>query len=178
LLSEVQCRNPGLSAQDYEQVFEDYLGIEKVLWLNRGIVGDDTHGHIDDLARFVGENTIVTVIEKKSADENYWPLQENWDRLKGMTNLKDRSFEVVALPMPNPVYFDGQRLPASYANFYIANEIVLVPTFNDENDYKALGILKELFPKRKVVGIHAVDLVWGLGTLHCMTQQAPAPIAA
>ena len=142
-----------------------------MLWLNRGIVGDDTHGHIDDLARFVNPRTVVTVVEANAADPNYRPLQENLDRLKGMTDLNDRHLEVVQLPMPVPLIFDGQRLPASYANFYIANGIVLVPTFNDPNDRTALGILAEMFPDRKVVGIHAVDLVWGLGTLHCMTQQ-------
>ncbi len=171
LLSDVQARNPGLSRTDLERIFDQYLGVKKVLWLNRGIVGDDTHGHIDDLARFVNPRTVVTVVEANAADPNYRPLQENLDRLKGMTDLNDRHLEVVQLPMPVPLIFDGQRLPASYANFYIANGIVLVPTFNDPNDRTALGILAEMFPDRKVVGIHAVDLVWGLGTLHCMTQQ-------
>lgn len=173
LLSEVQQRNPGMSRQDYEQVFGDYLGVKKVLWFRRGIAGDDTHGHVDDLARFVGPRTIVTVVEDNPADVNHVPLQENLELLRGMTDLEERRFDVVALPMPRPVVLDGQRLPASYANFYIANDHVLVPTFNDANDRQALGILAELFPERKVIGIHAVDLVWGLGTLHCLTQQQP-----
>jgi agmatine deiminase len=173
LLSDVQCRNPGMSRSDYERVFADYLGIRKVLWLNRGIAGDDTHGHIDDLARFVGSRRVVTVVESDPAEENYAPLQENLDRLRGMTDLDGSKLEVVPLPLPRPVFFAGQRLPASYANFYIANGLVLVPTFNDVNDRKALGVLAELFSDREVVGIHAVDLVYGLGTLHCMTQQEP-----
>jgi agmatine deiminase len=174
LLSEIQCRNPGMSRADYEQVFANYLGVKKVLWLNRGIAGDDTHGHIDDLARFVGPRRVVTVVESNSGEENYAPLQENLERLQSMTDLDNSKLEVIPLPMPAPVVFAGQRLPASYANFYIANGLVLVPTFNDLNDRKALGILAELFPDREVVGIHAVDLVYGLGTLHCMTQQEPA----
>jgi agmatine deiminase len=175
LLSDVQQRNPGFTRQDYERVFAEYLGVKKALWLGRGIAGDDTHGHVDDLARFVGPRTVVTVVEESAADANYIPLQENLERLRGMTDLDGRPLEVVALPMPEPVSFEGQRLPASYANFYIANDRVLVPTFNDPNDRKALGTLAELFPGRQVVGIHAVDLVWGLGTLHCLTQQQPAP---
>ncbi|QVL32984.1 agmatine deiminase family protein [Telmatocola sphagniphila] len=167
LLSPVQERNPGMNRADYEKVFHDYLGIKKVIWLNQGIVGDDTHGHVDDLARFVNAKSIVTIREPNAADPNHAILEENWDRLK-YTKL-----DIIALPMPEPVVFNGQRLPASYANFYIANTVVLVPTFNDPNDREALGILAELFPDRKVVGIHAVDLVWGLGTLHCMTQQEP-----
>jgi agmatine deiminase len=174
LLSSVQHRNPGLTRQDYEQLFADYLGVRKVLWLGRGIAGDDTHGHVDDLARFVGPRTVVTVLEENADDENYRPLQENLDRLRGMTDLAGRPLEVVPLPMPAPLYFRKQRLPASYANFYIANGRVLVPTFNDPADRRALGILAELFPGREAVGIHAVDLVWGLGTLHCLTQQQPA----
>lgn len=173
LLSPVQERNPGLSRADLEKVFADYLGIEKVLWLNRGIAGDDTHGHVDDLARFVGPSTIVTVIEDNANDENYEPLQENWQRLQEMTNQHGQKLEIVALPMPAPVIFRKQRLPASYANFYIATHHVLVPTFNDPMDRVALSILSDLFPERSVVGIHALDLVWGLGTLHCLTQQQP-----
>ena len=145
----------------------------RCLWLGRGIAGDDTHGHVDDLARFVGPRTIVTVVEGNAADQNHEPLQENLERLGNMTDTDGRKLEIVALPMPKPVIFAGRRLPASYANFYIANEKVLVPTFNDPHDREALGILADLFPKRTVVGIHAVDLVWGLGTLHCMTQQEP-----
>jgi agmatine deiminase len=174
LLSKVQERNPGFTRKDYEKVLAKYLGVQKVLWLGRGIMGDDTHGHVDDLARFVDPHTVVTVVEDSSLDQNYLPLQENLERLRGMTGLDGRKLEVVPLPMPEPVYFDDQRLPASYANFYIANNRVLVPTFNDANDRRALGILAELFPDREVVGIHAVDLVWGLGTLHCLTQQQPA----
>jgi agmatine deiminase len=174
LLGEVQQRNPGFSRADYEKVFADYLNIRKVLWLGRGIAGDDTHGHVDDLARFTGPNSIVTVVEENPDDVNFEPLQENWHRLQSMTNTDGGRFDVAALPMPHPLYFDGRRLPASYANFYIANDLVLVPTFNDPRDRTALGILSELFPGRKVVGIHAVDLVWGLGTLHCLTQQQPA----
>jgi agmatine deiminase len=173
LLSEVQQRNPGFTATEYAEVFAEYLGVRKVLWLGRGIAGDDTHGHVDDLARFVGPRTVVTVVEGDPADENYRPLQENLERLRGMTDLDGQALEVVPLPMPEPVVFEGQRLPASYANFYIANDRVLVPTFNDPADRQALGILGELFPGRTVVGIHAVDLVWGLGTLHCLTQQQP-----
>ncbi len=174
LLGDVQQRNPGFSRAEYEQVFADYLGVRKVLWLGRGLRGDDTHGHVDDLARFVGPRTVVTAVEDDPADENYRPLQDNLHRLRGMTDLGDRPLEVIPLPMPGPVVCDGQRLPASYANFYIANDRVLVPTFNDPNDGRALGILADLFPGRTVVGIHAVDLVWGLGTLHCLTQQQPA----
>jgi len=173
LLSKVQERNPGFDRGDYERLFADWLGIDRVLWLNRGIAGDDTHGHVDDLARFVGSRTVVAVEERNAADENYEPLQENLERLRGMAGL-----EVIPLPMPAPVVCDGVRLPASYANFYIANGIVIVPTFNDPMDRTALGILAELFPHREVVGIHCVDLVWGLGTLHCMTQQEPEQSAA
>jgi agmatine deiminase len=173
LLGAVQQRNPGLERADLERVFADYLGIRKVLWLGRGIAGDDTHGHIDDLARFVEPRTVVTVVEENSADVNYEPLQENLERLRGMTDLNGRRLEVVTLPMPAPLPFAGQRLPASYANFYIANDRLLVPTFNDPADRRALGILADLFPSRTVIGIHAVELVWGLGTLHCLTQQQP-----
>jgi len=174
LLSDVQQRNPGLSRADYEQVFADFLGIRKVLWLNRGIAGDDTHGHVDDLARFVGPRTVVVAAEDEPADPNFTPLRENWELLQTMTDQDGAKLEVVKLPMPGPVWWAGQRLPASYANFYIANDRVLVPTFNDPKDRLALGILAELFPTRTVVGIHAVDLVWGLGTLHCLTMQQPA----
>jgi agmatine deiminase len=176
LLSDVQQRNPGLNRQDLERLFAAYLGVRKVLWLGPGIAGDDTHGHIDDLARFVDSKTIVAVTEEDQADENYQALKENWDRLEGMTGLTGEKLRIAPLPMPRPVIFDGRRLPASYANFYIANDRVLVPTFNDPSDRKALGILADLFPRRQVVGIHAVDLVWGLGTLHCLTQQQPSVI--
>jgi agmatine deiminase len=168
LLSEVQQRNPGLTREDYETIFRDYLGIERTIWLRNGIAGDDTHGHIDDLARFVGPETVVIASESNREDSNYAPLAENYRLLK-QTGLK-----VVRLPMPRPVWFAGQRLPASYANFYIANGLVLVPTFNDPADRDALSTLAKLFPGREVTGVHAVDLVLGLGTLHCMTQQQPA----
>jgi agmatine deiminase len=174
LLSKVQRRNPGFTRHDYETVFADYLGVQNVLWLGKGIAGDDTHGHVDDLARFVGPRTVVAVVEDNAKDENYQPLQENLDRLKGMTDQDGKKLDIVKLPMPAPVYWSGQRLPASYANFYIANDRLLVPTFNDPNDRKALGILADLFLDHTVIGIHAVDLVWGLGTLHCLTQQQPA----
>ncbi len=174
LLSTIQHRNPPFDRADYELVFDQYLGVKKVLWLNRGIAGDDTHGHIDDLARFVAPRTVVTVVESDPADDNYGLLQENLDRLNGFTDVDGQSLEVVPLPMPRSMAFRGQRLPASYANFYIANGVVIVPTFNDPADRVALGTLAELFSDREVVGIHCGDLVWGLGTLHCMTQQEPA----
>lgn len=174
LLSNVQQRNPGLARGDLEQIFHDYLGVDQVLWLNRGIAGDDTHGHVDDITRFTGKNTLVTAVEPNPADDNHLTLAENLDRLQAARNLDGQPFKIVQLPMPAPVVFDGQQLPASYANFYIANDLVLVPTFNDPNDRKALNILADLFPERKVIGIYAGDLVWGLGTLHCMTQQQPA----
>lgn len=174
LLSPVQGRNPGLTRGDVERVLSDYLGVRKVLWLRRGIAGDDTHGHVDDLARFVNPRTVVIASEDDAGDENYEPLRENLSLLRGMTDQDGRRLRVATLPMPDPVVFDGRRLPASYANFYVANGLVLVPTFNDAKDRVALSILEDLFPGRQVVGIHAVDLVWGLGTLHCMTQQEPA----
>ncbi len=173
LLSEVQQRNPGVSREQLEQAFAEHLGIAQVLWLNRGCAGDDTHGHVDDITRFVAHNRIVTCVERNTSDENHLPLAENLARLQAARNLQGKPFEIVTLPMPSPVVFEGQRLPASYANFYIANDLVLVPTFNDANDRHALNTLAECFPDRCVVGIHAVDLVWGLGTLHCMTQQEP-----
>ncbi|HYA16101.1 MAG TPA: agmatine deiminase family protein [Bryobacteraceae bacterium] len=168
LLSPVQARNPDLSRQEIEDAMCDYLGIDHVLWLRNGIAGDDTHGHVDDLARFTDRETIVMVSEHDTSDPNYAVLRENWEIAKRFP------VRVRALPMPAPLWFDGQRLPASYANFYIANRIVLVPTFNDPNDRIALNILAECFPGRHVIGINCVELVWGLGTLHCMTQQQPA----
>jgi len=171
---KVQTRNPHLSREEIEQVFRENLGASNVLWLNKGIVGDDTHGHVDDFCRFVNKNTILLAEEKNSADTNHKILEENLERLEGFKLENGAKPEIVRLPMPAPLVFAGVRLPASYANFYIANEAVLVPTFNDENDRIALGILAELFPTRRIVGIHAVDLVWGLGTLHCLTQQEPA----
>jgi agmatine deiminase len=174
LLDPVQARNPGLSRERLEQVLASYLGVRKVLWLGRGIAGDDTHGHVDDLCRFTDEDTVVIAEETDPADANHAPLRENRERLQTMTTADGRRLRVQALPMPAPLLFDGVRLPASYANFYIGNAVVLVPTFNDPNDRRALDILASLFPTRTVVGIHSVDLVWGLGTLHCMTQQEPA----
>ena len=174
LLSDVQQRNPGVSREQLERCFHDYLGIDQVLWMNRGIAGDDTHGHVDDLARFVAETTIVTVTETNRADENYEPLAENLDRLKSARTLDGKAYQIATLPMPAPVVFEGQRLPASYANFYIANGLVLVPTFNDPNDRVALNTLASLFPQHEIAGIHCVDFIWGLGALHCMTQQQPA----
>ena len=173
LLSKVQERNAGFTREDYAEVFRKYLGVSKVLWLNRGIAGDDTHGHVDDLARFVNPTTVVTVVEEDSKDENYEPLQENLSRLKAMTDQDGKALRIETLPMPKAVYFEGQRLPASYANFYIANGVVIVPTFNDANDRVALNTLAKFFPYRQVVGIACRDLVLGLGTLHCMTQQQP-----
>ena len=174
LLSEVQQRNPGISRERLEGAFRDYLGVEQVIWLNRGVAGDDTHGHVDDISRFVSADTIVTAVEHNRDDENYEPLQENLELLREAHGMDGKPFRIVELPLPAPVVFEGQRLPASYANFYIANELVLVPTFNDPNDRFALNTLAEVFPGRKIVGTHSLDLVWGLGTLHCMTQQQPA----
>jgi agmatine deiminase len=173
LLSEVQQRNPGVTKGQLERAFRDYLGIEQVIWLGRGTAGDDTHGHVDDITRFVGTNRILTAVESNKADENYEPLKENLERLREARNLDGEPFEIVTLPMPAPVVFEGQRLPASYANFYIANGLVLVPTFNDPNDRRALNALAKVFPDREVVGIHCGDFIWGLGALHCMTQQQP-----
>jgi agmatine deiminase len=159
---------------EFERALKDNLGVTNVCWLAAGPVGDDTHGHIDDICRFVNPTTLVLIREENPKDINCRPLRENWERVADL-RLEDGSRpEVVALPMPSPLFFEGERLPASYANFYIANAAVLVPTFNDVNDRAALGILSELFPDRPVVGIHAVDLVLGFGSLHCLTQQEPA----
>jgi len=174
LLSDVQARNPGLGSQGTERALRDYLGAERVVWLGAGIAGDDTHGHVDDLARFARPGLVVLAAEDDPEDANHRALAENRERLEGARDAKGRVLEVVPLPMPAPLFFDGVRLPASYLNFYVANEAVLVPTFNDPQDRVALGRLAELFPGRRVVGIHAVDLVWGLGTIHCLTQQEPA----
>lgn len=171
---KTQTRNPGFTKKDYKKIFKKYLGIEKIIWLKKGIVGDDTHGHIDDLCRFVSKNTLLLCTEKNPNDENYRILNENREILQDARLADGSKIEVIELPMPEPLYFDGQRLPASYANFYISNAYVLVPTFNDPNDRIALGILSELFPDRKVVGIHSIDLVWGLGTIHCLSHEQPA----
>jgi len=171
---KVQVRNPGFGRNEYEETLKKYLGARNVLWLAAGPAGDDTHGHIDDICRFVNRKTLVLIKETRKNDANYRPLAENWERVADL-RLEDGSKpEVVPLPMPAPLYFDGDRLPASYANFYISNAAVIVPTFNDPNDRVALGVLGELFADRPVVGIHAVDLVLGFGTLHCLTQQQPA----
>ena len=171
---KIQVRNPGLGKAEIETTLKEYLGVKNIFWLAKGPIGDDTHGHVDDICRFVNANTVVLVREKNQRDINYRPLEENWERI-GDLRLEDGSKpEVVELPMPSPLYFDGARLPASYANFYICNSSVIVPTFNDPNDRVALGILGELFRGRPVMGIHAVDLVWGFGSLHCLTQQQPA----
>jgi agmatine deiminase len=174
LLSKVQERNPGFTKADYAEILREYLGVTNVLWLKSGIVGDDTHGHVDDLTRFVNPSTVVTVVETDSKDANYAPLQENLSLLKTMKDQDGAPLRIETLPMPAPVYFDDFRLPASYANFYIANRLVLVPTFNDSNDRVALNTLERLFPDREVVGIPCRDLVLGLGAIHCMTQQQPA----
>jgi agmatine deiminase len=174
LLSKVQERNPGFNKDDYAQLFHEYLGVTNVLWLKSGIAGDDTHGHVDDLSRFVNPSTVVTILEENPKDPNYAPLRENLSLLKSTKGQDGRPLRVETLPMPSPVYFNGQRLPASYANFYIANQIVMVPTFNDSNDRVALNTLAGLFPDRQVVGIACRDLVLGLGTLHCITQQQPS----
>jgi agmatine deiminase len=176
LLSKVQQRNPGMSRTDYEKLFAEYLGAHNVIWLGKGIAGDDTHGHVDDLARFVAPDTVVTMVESNAKDVNHTPLRENLQRLKEAHDQSGKLLNVVELPMPRPVVFQGRRLPASYANFYIANGIVLVPVFNDPNDRIALRILLELFPKREIVPIYSGDLVWGFGTMHCMTQQQPSSI--
>jgi len=169
-----QVRNPGLSRGDTEAALRENLGVRTVVWLGKGIAGDDTHGHVDDLCRFVNPGTVVLIRERNQRDANYRPLEDNWERIRGARLENGERIQAIELPMPGPLYFDGVRLPASYANFYITNSAVLVPTFNDPKDRVALGILAELFPKRTVVGIHAVDLVWGFGTLHCLTQQQPA----
>jgi agmatine deiminase len=174
----VQVRNPGFGREDYQAVFRDVLGATTTIWLGKGIAGDDTHGHVDDLARFVSPGVVVLCRERNPSDANHRPLEENRERLEG-ARLQDGSRpEVVRLPMPAPIAFDGQRLPASYANFYVCNAAVLVPTFDDPNDRIALGILADLFRDRPVVGVHALDLVWGLGTLHCLSQQEPRAPAA
>lgn len=171
---KIQVRNPGLGKKEIETTLKNYLGVKNIFWLAKGPKGDDTHGHIDDICRFVNVKTLVLVREKNPRDENYRPLAENWERIKDLRLENGSKPEVIELPMPSPLYFAGVRLPASYANFYICNAAVIVPTFNDPNDRVALGILGGLFQNRPVVGIHAVDLVWGFGSLHCLTQQQPA----
>ncbi len=167
-------RNPQLNRQQIEQYLKDYLGVTHILWLGDGIVGDDTDGHVDDLTRFVSPDTVVTVIEEDPRDENYPPLEENHDRLLQMKDQDGNPLRVIELPMPGASYFDGQRLPLSYANFYIANEAVLVPTYRDKNDEVACEVLQRCFPDRRVVGVDCTHLIWGLGSIHCVTQQQPA----
>jgi agmatine deiminase len=171
---KIQVRNSGMTRVQYNETFRKYLGVKNVFWLRKGPAGDDTHGHIDDICRFVNPKTLVLIKETNRKDINYRPLAENWERIKDLRLENGSKPEVVPLPMPAPLYFAGRRLPASYANFYICNACVIVPTFNDPNDRVALGILGELFKDRTVVGIHAVDLVLGSGSLHCLTQQQPA----
>jgi agmatine deiminase len=163
-----------MGREDYEKIFHDHLGIHRVVWLGRGIVGDDTHGHVDDISRFVAPDTVVTMVERDPKDPNHLPLEENLRRLRSATDQDGKLFQVIELPMPGPVFFENRRLPASYGNFYIANGIVLVPVFNDPNDRIALNILSDLFPDREVIGIYSGDLIWGLGAMHCMTQQQPS----
>ena len=171
LLSKIQQRNPGMKRGDYEKVFAEYLGARNVIWLGSGVVGDDTHGHVDDITRFVSPDTVVTCVDADPANENYEALRENIRRLRDATTEDGKSLATIDLPMPAPVYFEGRRLPASYANFYIANAAVLVPVFNDPNDRVALDIFADIFPDRDVVGIYCGDLIWGFGAIHCMIQQ-------
>jgi agmatine deiminase len=177
LLADAQVRNPGLTREDYERVFAEYLGTRRMLWLGEGAVGDDTHGHVDDVARFTDPHTVALACEPNPADENHARSADNLRRLELAAREFPGGLRVVQLPFPRPVMMAGERLPASYANFYVANGVVLVPTFNDANDRVALHILAGLFPGRDVIGIHSVDLVWGLGALHCLTQQQPVPPA-
>ena len=173
LLSTTQQRNPPMDRAAYEQLFADYFGVQSVIWLDSGIAGDDTHGHVDDITRFVAPNTVVTMIEQNEQSENYATLHANLGRLKNARTSDGQKLEIVEIPLPRPVVFEGRQLPASYANFYIANGAVLVPVFNDPNDRIALNSLAELFPTREIVPIYCGDLIWGFGALHCMTQQQP-----
>jgi agmatine deiminase len=173
LLSRKQARNPGLSRRQLEWVFATYLGARNVIWLKRGIVGDDTHGHVDDIARFVDRGTVIAAVEHQRRDANYAALQENLRDLKRARDERGRKLDVIELPMPRPIVMEGQRLPASYANFYIANAAVLAPIFGDPNDKQALDTLAQLFPGREIVPIYSRDFIWGLGAMHCMTQQQP-----
>jgi agmatine deiminase len=174
LLSSVQPRNARMKRRDYEKIFAGYLGVTNVIWLDSGITGDDTHGHVDDITRFIAPDTVVTAVESNPNDPNYHPLRENIRRLRAATDQNGKPLAIIELPMPAPVVFEGRRLPASYANFYIANGLVLVPVFNDPNDRFALDILANVFAGRDVIGIYSGDLIWGFGAMHCMTQQQPA----
>ena len=171
-------RNPELNRSDLERFLRAALGIDHVIWLGDGIVGDDTDGHIDDIARFTSETTMICMVEENPQDQNYRPLKDNVERLKEARDAQGRKLNVVTIPSPEPIYCEGVRLPASYANFYIANETVLVPIFNDANDGRALGVLQELFPRRKVVGLDCTDVVAGLGAIHCVTQQEPSVLSS
>ena len=173
LLSKVQERNPHMTRVHYEKAFADYLGAPHTIWLGRGILGDDTHGHVDDLARFVSKNTVITMVEPDTKDVNHAPLRANLRRLQSARDQDGKQLTIVELPMPQPVVFEGRRLPASYANFYIANGVVLAPVFNRPNDRIALNTLAHLFPSREIVPIYSGDFIWGLGAMHCMTQQQP-----
>ena len=173
LVSTVQQRNPGMKKRDYEKVFAQYLGARNVIWLGSGIVGDDTHGHVDDITRFVSPDTVVTCVDADPKSENYEALRENIRRLRDATTEDGKPLATIDLPMPAPVYFESRRLPASYANFYVANSAVLVPVFNDPNDRVALDIFVDIFPNRDIVPIYCGDLIWGFGAIHCMTQQQP-----
>ncbi len=170
---DIQVRNPGFTKADYEAVLKEYLGITNVIWLGDGIEGDDTHGHIDDLCRFVNEDTIITIVESNLKDNNYKPLQDNLKRLQNAKLENGKSPKIITLPMPKRIDFDGVRLPASYANFLILNKCVLVPTFNDANDRIALNTIADCFPEREIIGISSIDFIWGFGTLHCLSQQIP-----
>jgi agmatine deiminase len=174
LLSKVQQRNSKMKRKDYERVFAETLGIKNVVWLGAGIAGDDTHGHVDDITRFVAPDTVVTVVESDPEDSNYEPLRDNIRRLREATDQDGNQLSIIELPLPSPVLFNGTRVPASYGNFYIANGLVLVPVFNDPNDRVALDILADLFSDREIVGIYSGDLIWGFGAIHCLTQQQPA----
>lgn len=174
LLSTTQQRNPPMDRAAYEQMFADYFGVQSVIWLEGGIAGDDTHGHVDDITRFVAPNTVITMVEPNERSENCVPLRANLGRLRNARTADGLKLEIIELPMPQPVVFEGRQLPASYANFYIANGLVLVPVFNDPNDRIALNAFTELFPTREIVPIYSGDLIWGFGALHCMTQQQPA----
>jgi agmatine deiminase len=167
-------RNPELSQTQIEEKLREYYGVEHILWLGEGIVGDDTDGHIDDITRFVNPDTVVTVVEENANDENYEILQDNLKELKKMRLENGKQLNIIELPMPAPVIYEDQRLPASYANFYIGNAAVVVPTFRDKNDERALNLLQECFPDRKVIGLDSTDIIWGLGSFHCLSQQEPA----
>jgi agmatine deiminase len=167
-------RNPHLTQKQIEEFLYQYYGVDNILWLGDGIIGDDTDGHIDDITRFVNEDTVVTAIESDKRDENYEPLQENLKQLRNMRLENGKQLNIVELPMPGAIVYEDMRLPASYANFYISNNYVVVPVFRDKNDDKALSVLQQCFPKRKVIGLDSVDIIWGLGSFHCLSQQEPA----